>query len=113
MRIARAGAYFRGVVKCGEIRDEVFPGAFVVMPDHFHGLIRIGEGRSELGHVVGAFKAAVSRRIRRGDSPVAHDVRIWLRNYYEMIVRSAVAEKITGYIRRNPWKCVAPIGNGF
>ncbi|MDF7806670.1 hypothetical protein P4E94_04415, partial [Pontiellaceae bacterium B12219] len=39
---------------------------------------------------------------------------IWQRNYYEMIVRSAeAAEKIAGYIRMNPWKCVTPFGNGL
>ena len=57
--------------RCGEIRDDVFPGEFVVMPDHFHGLIRIKKGQSTLGHVIGAFKAAASRRIRRGDTHVA------------------------------------------
>ncbi|MDF7798300.1 hypothetical protein P4C99_02430 [Pontiellaceae bacterium B1224] len=121
----------RGIIaeewrRCGEVRDDVFPGEFVVMPDHFHGLIRIVKGatcvspvQSELGHVIGAFKAAVSRRIRRGDTPVAHtpvapDIRIWHRNYYEMIVRSAEAEqKIAAYIRMNPWKCVQAFEGGF
>jgi putative transposase len=100
--------------RSGEVRDDVFPGEFVVMPDHFHGLISIQKGASELGHVIGAFKAAVSRRIRRGDTHVAHDVRIWHRNYYEMIVRTPEAEKkIAEYIRMNPWRCVQQFGNGL
>ncbi len=118
----------RGIIaeewrKCGEVRDDVFPGEFVVMPDHFHGLIRIQKGISELGHVIGAFKAAVSRRIRRGDTHVAPDThvarlpeepRIWHRNYYEMIVRTPEAEaKIVEYIRMNPWRCVQDFGNGL
>jgi hypothetical protein len=102
----------------GELRDDVAPGEFVVMPDHVHGLIRIREGRSELGHVIGAFKAAVSRRIRRGDTPVAPPVgpmmRIWQRNYYEIIVRSPEAEQsIAQYIRMNPWRCVQDLGGGL
>jgi len=99
--------------KCGEIRDDVSPGVFVVMPDHFHGLIHIRKGKSELGHVIGAFKAAVSRRIRREKTHVAlpEKTRIWHRNYYERIVRSAEAEeKITQYIRMNPWRCVQQFG---
>ncbi len=108
--------------RCGEVRDDVFPGEYVVMPDHFHGLIRIQRGTSELGHVIGAFKAAVSRRIRRGDTHVAPgthlalppETRIWHRNYYEMIVRSAEAEqKIAQYIRMNPWRCVQNLGGGL
>ncbi|MDD8046765.1 MAG: hypothetical protein PHF14_09910 [Verrucomicrobiota bacterium] len=126
--------------RSGEIRDDVFPGGFVVMPDHFHGLIRIKEGPSELGHIIGAFKAAVSRRIRRGDTHVAPsqnknippsqnknipptqnkniaptpNIRIWHRNYYEIIVRSPAAEKrIAEYIRMNPWRCVQDFGGGL
>lgn len=96
--------------RCGELRDDVFPGEFVVMPDHFHGLIEIRPGPSELGHVIGAFKAAVSRRIRRGDMHVA----LWHRNYYEMIVRTPeAAENIRRYIRMNPWKCIQNFGNGL
>ena len=100
--------------RSGELRDDVFPGEFVVMPDHFHGLIRIRKGPSELGHVIGAFKAAASRRIRRGDDthvvpfvPPPNTIRIWHRNYYEMIVRPPEAEEsIAEYIRMNPWKLV-------
>ena len=122
----------RGIIaeewrRCGEIRDDVFPGEFVVMPDHFHGLIRIEKGLSELGHVVGAFKAAASRRIRgTGDTgdmrvsrtaPVAappQTLRIWHRNYYETIVRTPEAEQRIGdYIRMNPWKCVQELGAGL
>jgi REP element-mobilizing transposase RayT len=96
--------------RCGELRDDVFPGEFVVMPDHFHGLIEIRPGASGLGHVIGAFKAAVSRRIRMGDT----DVRIWHRNYYERIVRTPeAAENIRRYIRMNPWKCIQNFGNGL
>lgn len=115
----------RGIIeeewrRCGEIRDDVFPGVCVVMPDHFHGLIRIEKGASALGHVIGAFKAATSRRIRRGDTHVAPRTppppaaRIWHRNYYEMIVRSAEAEaRIAEYIRMNPWRCVQDFGHGL
>jgi putative transposase len=82
--------------------------AAVIMPDHMHALIRM-QGRSQrLGDVIGGFKAAVSRELRRrGDIHVAPDTRIWHRNYYEMIVRTQEAEKnITEYIRMNPWKLV-------
>jgi REP element-mobilizing transposase RayT len=139
------GASLSGLVaeewrRGGEIRKGVFFGEFVVMPDHVHGLIRIDPGASKLGNVVGAFKAAVSRRIRAafgeegvsregatcvspvrrgGKHPAAfplmgRDVRIWHRNYYEMIVRTPEAEqKIAEYIRMNPWRCVQQFGNGL
>ena len=39
---------------------------------------------------------------------------MWHRDYYEMIVRSAEAERrIAEYIRMNPWRCVQEFGGGL
>ena len=40
-------------------------GAWVIMPDHFHALIRMQAGPLRLGDVIGGFKAAVSREWNR------------------------------------------------
>lgn len=109
------------------ITEEKFPDAqwqeWVIMPDHFHALIRMDGGGLRLGDIIGGFKSAVSRELRRETeatqvSPVRRGevglARIWQRNYYEMIVRSEEAErKIADYIRMNPWKCVQNFGNGL
>jgi REP element-mobilizing transposase RayT len=122
------------------ITAENFPqmswGDWVIMPDHFHALIHLEKGGLRLGDVIGGFKAAVSRewnkaqasqngvpqatratRVspvrRRGEASLAAP-RMWHRNYYEMIVRSAEAEqKIAEYIRMNPWRCVMDFGSGL
>ncbi len=74
------------------------------------------------GDVIAGFKAGVTRALRaRGDILVARNgaralekMRIWHRNYYEVIVRSAEAEqKIAKYIRMNPWRCVQQFEGGF
>lgn len=97
--------------RSAELRPYVHLGAFVAMPDHFHALVRLDGGGVPLGEVIGAFKAAVTRRLRRGGM---HPARTWHRNYYEMIVRDAEAErKIANYIRMNPWRCVMDFGNGL
>ena len=90
----------------------------VIMPDHFHALIRLEGGHAPLGDIIGGFKAAVTRhlRSRTGDTCVAPPpaTRIWHRNYYEMIVRNAeAAKKIRQYIRMNPWRCVTDFGSGL
>lgn len=95
----------------------------VIMPDHFHALIAIDGGHAPLGDIIGGFKAAVSRELRRrcrGNTcvaPVARgtpDMRIWHRNYDEMIVRTPeAAEHIRRYIRMNPWKCIQNFGNNL
>lgn len=113
------------------ITEEKFPDARwterVVMPDHFHALIRMKGGGLRLGDIIGGFKSAVSREwrramrdqwatkalpVRRGEaSLVPFEGRVWHRNYYEMIVRSAEAErKVAEYIRMNPWRCVQQFG---
>lgn len=109
-----------------------FPNAeamnFVVMPDHVHGLIRMGGAKNispvqgehgdglphgtsrTLGAVVRGFKVGVSKWFAR-HRPVEN---VWHRNYYEMIVRSEEAQaKIAEYIRMNPWRCVQTFGNGL
>lgn len=109
-------------------------GDWVIMPDHFHALIHLEKGGLRLGDVIGGFKAAVSREwnkratqvsetratqvspVRRGEARLAAPSapRMWHRNYYEMIVRSAEAEqKIAEYIRMNPWRCVMDFGSGL
>lgn len=88
---------------------ERFPGvvldAFVIMPNHIHGIIVFPEdlgampGAPTLGRVVQWFKTWVTRRAHEaGCTDFA-----WLRNYYEHIVRTPEAlETIRHYIRENP-----------
>ena len=79
--------------------------AFVVLPNHIHGIIVIiaddivgathasplhprGPAPHSLGAIVGSFKSAVTRRINvLRETPGA---RVWQRNYWEHIIRNAV-----------------------
>ncbi len=89
-------------LRTAQLRAQVHLDEFVVMPDHFHALVRLDRGEA-LGDVIGAFKAAVSRKFHRGG---IHPARtIWHRNYYERIIRDAEElERTRIYIRMNPWK---------
>jgi REP element-mobilizing transposase RayT len=89
----------------------------VVMPDHFHALVRMEASNRTLGNVMGSFKAAVSKEIRRrGNTCVARidaQMQIWQRNYYEIIVHGEEMERnIRNYIRMNPWKLVVEFDAG-
>jgi putative transposase len=82
---------------------------FVVMPNHFHGLIYMlpsATDRPTLGKIIGAFKSIVTDRYITGvrtQDLIPFDRRLWQRNYYEHIVRDDSAlEKIQQYIRDNP-----------
>ncbi|MDT8389951.1 MAG: transposase [Lentisphaeria bacterium] len=100
---------------------------YVIMPDHFHALVRIPVGAGlvpalppaapALGDVIGAFKSRVVHEyiagVKAGRWP-RFPGKIWHRNYYESIVRSAEAEqRIAEYIRMNPWRCVQELGGGL
>ncbi len=104
-------------------------GAFVIMPNHEHGVIQIVERRGTAGKlnnhddessrraptekfqkpvhgsiptIVRSYKSAVAYRINlmRG----ANGVPVWQRNYYEHIVRNErELELITKYIDYNPF----------
>ncbi len=132
------GALRRLIEERLRITAEKFPqmilGEWIIMPDHFHALIRMQKGSLSLGDLIGGFKSAVAREwnrkkeeasqfgarraspVRRGacPAPPLPPIRIWHRNYYERIVRSAEAERrIAEYIRMNPWRCVQDFGGGL
>lgn len=103
----------RIAARCWQEIPQHFPnvslGAWVVMPDHVHGILVIredghggtlpGEDRPHgtartIGSMVRGFKIGVTKAL--GESP-------WHRNYHEMILRDARAlETVRAYIRNNP-----------
>ena len=139
-RLALFGEVVDGVVRlddAGEMAHAVwqampqrFPfvemDAFVVMPDHVHGIVVIrgdgvrasmedsrASGRAgaapnvcALGDVVGAYKSLTTAAYIRG----VHDAgwspfhgRLWQRNFYERVVRDEYAmNELRAYIRDNP-----------
>ena len=108
--------------ECWSAIPDHFPNveldAFVVMPNHVHGIIGIvydvgappspKEGpadsrraRGSVGAIVGAFKSAVAKRLNemRG-TPGAS---LWQRGYYDHIIRNDRSlEAIRRYIEDNP-----------
>lgn len=112
------------------IRKEIELDTFVVMPNHFHGIVCItnaavgATGRSplpsqaptssqvpviagpapkSLGALIAGFKSSVTKRINMlRDTP---GMPVWQRNYYERIVRDdKELNAIRQYIRDNPMK---------
>ena len=104
-----------------------YPGvaidAFVVMPDHIHGIVRAGAGSRarpvgfcpddtpatagmSLPEVVNRFKTMTTKRYADGvkqDGWPRFPGTLWQRNYYEHIVRNdADLNRIREYIRNNP-----------
>ena len=104
------------------VRTYVELDAFVVMPNHIHGIIVITDnspiGRpagsplrkqsttlqsGSLGAIIGQFKSRVTKRARQLTNPP--DYRIWQRNYYEHIIRNETTlNRIRAYIANNPAK---------
>jgi putative transposase len=82
--------------------------AFVVMPNHVHGIIFIvGAGfkpaptKYGLPEIVRGFKTFSSRRIN--ESRGTPGTRVWQRNYYEHIIRNDESlDRIREYIANNP-----------
>ena len=101
-------------------RSNVSLDQFVVMPNHLHGIILIGEtehleisvaesiayrltsgnlSSGSLGTIVGQFKGVVTKRAKTLSKP--SDLRIWQRNFYEHIIRDENSlNKIRAYIYR-------------
>lgn len=60
-----------------------------------------GPGRRSVGAIVGAYKAAVSRRVNASEGTPGRAV--WQRNYYEHVIRNErQLNRIRRYIEDNP-----------
>ena len=84
--------------------------AFIIMPDHSHGIIvanrQTGESAPTLGTVIQWFKTMTTNEYIRGVKNLGwkrFDKKLWQRNYYEHIIRSQKDwERIAHYIEANP-----------
>ncbi len=94
-------------------------GAYIVMPNHVHGIIVVHEPAvvggqhavplrqsainvksGSLGAIVRSYKSAVTRRIRRANSDI---YTVWQRNYHDRVIRNEREYRnITRYIENNP-----------
>ena len=107
-------------MKSAEIRTEIEYGEFVVMPNHFHGIVHIHRNHADaadaeraychtplrspsrnVGAMVRGFKGAASRRINEiRNTPGAP---VWQRNYYEHVIRNDEDyNRIAEYVVNNP-----------
>lgn len=82
--------------------------AFIVMPNHIHGIISIEESSpgQTIGKIVGAYKSLSSNEYlklcKSNNFPVE---KLWQRNYYEHVIRDEEDyDRIVEYIENNPLK---------
>lgn len=115
-------------LRTGEIRKEVELDAFVVMPNHIHGILFLhggvgGHGKhnvransraplpepklhrkpKSLGSLIAGFKSSVTVKINKQRGLPGHPV--WQRNYHDYIVRDDNdLQRHRKYILENPLK---------
>jgi putative transposase len=82
-------------------------GSFIVMPNHVHYILDIFENHKKtMGDITGAFKSLCIHEILERQKKINYDIiigKIWQRNLWEHIIRSAEEwERINQYILNNP-----------
>ncbi len=105
-------------LKTFQIRKNIQLDEYVIMPNHFHGIIILTDCKDTMNRalanesfgkpipgsiptIVRMFKSAVTREIKRLDYPFFYS--IWQRNYYEHIIRNEnELDCIRKYIQENP-----------
>lgn len=120
MRLNDAGRIVaREWCRTAALRQNLALDAWVVMPNHLHGILVIPDGRGTMHRVptmerfgqpvsgsiptvIRSFKAAVSRHLNRlHGTPAA--ALLWQRNYWEHVIRDeADLHRIREYIQNNP-----------
>ncbi len=99
-------------LRTATLRPNVQVDEFVVMPNHFHGILIISNTNEathrvattglvpgSLGSILGQFKSTVTREIRRSVNATFG----WQRNYYEHVTRNDFdLNDIRQYIAFNP-----------
>lgn len=110
---------WRGIPAHGE---HAVLDAFVVMPNHIHGIIAIvpvgathaspalstpinppGPKPKSIAAIIGSFKSAATRRINEVRQTLG--MSVWQRNYYERIIRDEHAlDAARRYVQDNPAK---------
>jgi putative transposase len=113
-------------LKTPSLRPGVELGDFVIMPNHFHGIIHLlddGRGTSRcaptvehfgkpvvgsIPTIVRAFKSAVTKSVHEKGLMLENPV--WQRNYYEHIICSDLEyESIAAYIAENPQNWITDV----
>lgn len=97
----------------GQQYEYVSLDQFVIMPDHFHAIIRINDictGRSRtapavpvksLGRLIGAFKTVSTKKFNQMQNTVGK--QLWQRSFHDHIIRNDQSlNKIRQYIIDNP-----------
>jgi REP element-mobilizing transposase RayT len=76
-------------------------GEFIVMPNHVHGLLRLGPAnKMPLGTIINGFKGQVTRNVNK---LAGKRCTVWQQNYHEVIVHGLDELKAKGaYIKENP-----------
>lgn len=103
-------------LRSAQIRREIELDAFVVMPNHLHGIVVIRDvgahGRAplplaphrpprSLGSFVAGFKSAVTKRINTMRRTPG--LPVWQRNYWERVIRDErELDRVRQYIAENP-----------
>ena len=73
----------------------------VVMPNHIHVILKLNDHSTELSAIIGQYKSAVTRTIRKRTPCTA----IWQTSYHDHIIRNeADYQRIWLYIDANPFR---------
>ena len=97
------------IMRISEKYPTVSVDKFVIMPDHIHMLLSIGQGTADpspsLGNIIGWYKYQVTKEINRIFGTEGR--KLFQRSYYDHVIRNqADYNEAWEYIENNPRKWV-------
>jgi putative transposase len=102
--LSSAGSIVREIwATLPDLVDGITLDHFVIMPNHLHALLALGDRAAPLPRVIGTFKSLSTKSVNR--SKGTPGAALWQRSYHDHVVRDeADLARIREYIANNPLK---------
>lgn len=78
--------------------------AYVIMPDHFHWIIELGDGFQDFSKIVHSFKRNFTLNYKK-EHNINHTLSLWQKRFWDHVIRDEPdLQNHLDYIHRNPVK---------
>ena len=89
------------IIQLNDFYEDLSVESYVIMPNHIHAIIVLNGSTTGLFVVIGQYKSAVTRKIRK----IKSNMEVWQTSFHDHVIRSEEDyQRIWAYIDTNPMR---------